>query len=296
MKTSTPKLLLGAHLSGAGGLENALYDGQKINCTAVQIFTHSNRQWHISPLSADAIERFLKAKKETGISEIVTHASYLINLASGKAESRAISLKTLVKELERCEQLGIKQLVLHPGSYVDETQETGIANIIAGLDEALKQVPGEVNILLETMAGQGSSIGHQFEQLAHIRSKVSHKKRIGVCLDTCHIFAAGYDFTTPAKYQAMIEAFDTIIGLEHLQAIHLNDSKKGCGARVDRHAHIGEGAIGLEAFKLLMNDPRLFAVPKILETPKEETLEHDIKNLSVLRGLLSAENKKLFGE
>ncbi len=289
------QLLLGAHLSGAGGLENALYDGQKLGCTAVQIFTHSNRQWHINPLTEKEIEQFSIAKETTGITHLVVHASYLINLASAKAENRAVSLKTLVKELERCEQLGIRQLVLHPGSSVDITAEEGMQFLIEGLDAALEHAAGSTTILLENMAGQGSSIGRSFEQLAHIRSKTLHKKRIGVCIDTCHLFSAGYDFSDEKKYAALWKLFDELIGIEQLGALHMNDSKKPLGSHVDRHTHIGEGTIGIEPFRLLMNDKRFFDVPKILETPKD-SLEEDRKNLAVLKGLLNSETRELLKE
>jgi len=293
MKTVESKLLLGAHLSTAGGFENALYDGQKIGCTAVQIFTHSNRQWHIKPITQNEIARFAAAKKETGIDCLVVHASYLINLASAKEEQRALSLKTVVKELERCEQLDIAYLVLHPGSYVEGTEDSGIHHLIAGLTAALEQVPGTTMILLENMAGQGSSIGRRLEQLAFIRSQTKQNSRIGVCVDTCHLFAAGYDISTPETYEQFWNEFDATVGLKHLRALHLNDSKNICGSHVDRHAHIGEGKMGLGAFELLMNDPRFFAIPKILETPKEKDLADDIKNLAVLKGLMSEKTKNL---
>lgn len=293
MKTAESKLLLGAHLSTAGGFENALYDGQKIGCTAVQIFTHSNRQWHIKPITQDEIARFAAAKKETGIDYLVVHASYLINLASAKEEQRTLSLKTVVKELERCEQLGIAYLVLHPGSYVEGTEDSGIHHLIAGLNAALEQAPGTTMILLENMAGQGSSIGRRLEQLAFIRSQTKQNSRIGVCVDTCHLFAAGYDISTPETYEQFWNEFDAIVGLKHLRALHLNDSKNICGSHIDRHAHIGEGKLGLDAFELLVNDPRFFAIPKILETPKEKDLADDIKNMAVLRGLMSEKTKSL---
>jgi deoxyribonuclease-4 len=286
METNNHQLLLGAHLSISGGLERALYDGQKIGCTAIQIFTHSNRQWHIKPLQAQEIATFKAAQKETGINAVMVHASYLINLASPKADQQAQSLKTVIKELERCEQLGIDYLVLHPGSFVDGTEDAGLHYLVAGIEAALVASPGKTMILLENMAGQGSSLGRRFEQLAFIRDNIQQKKRVGFCLDTCHAFAAGYDLSTPETYNLLFNDIDKTLGLEHLRAIHLNDSKNVCGSHVDRHAHIGEGKMGIEAFRLLMNDPRLVHIPKILETPKDAGLEDDIKNLEVLRGLL----------
>jgi deoxyribonuclease-4 len=280
-------LLLGAHLSIAGGFERALFSAQQIGATCVQIFTHSNRQWRMKNITELEIARFRDARVQTGVNHIVVHASYLINIASPNENTRMQSIKTLIEELKRCDELGIDYLVLHPGSSLTAPIEVGIANLAAGINEALETYASKATILLENMAGQGSAIGTKLEQLAQIRGNITHKQRVGFCFDTCHAFAAGYDFTTPEKYTAFWQRFDAILGLRNLKTIHINDSKTACGSNVDRHTHIGEGTLGLEAFRLLMNDPNFFAIPKIIETPKEDDLQEDIKNLNTLKGLLS---------
>jgi len=294
MLAKKPVLLLGAHLSVAGGLENALITAQRIGASCVQIFTHSNRQWHIAPLKEEDIERFNKARLATNITHIVIHASYLINCASPEAETRHKSTEALKKELARAQQLGIPYVVLHPGSRLTSAEEVGIDHIAACLDVALAAEPGPM-ILLENMAGQGSSLGRSFEQLAAIRAKSTHKKRIGICFDTCHASATGYNLSDPKDYHAVWEKFDATIGLPHLKAIHLNDSKTALGSNVDRHTHIGEGSIGIEGFRLLMNDTNFFDIPKILETPKDDTCSDDIKNMDTLKKLLSPSTRKHFG-
>lgn len=276
------KILLGAHMSIAGGIEHAFYNGASIGCTAIQFFTHSNRQWSMKPLSPQSIEATKKARQETGIEHAVVHASYLINLASETALTTKQSIITLKKELENCHLLGITSLVLHPGTQSNPKE--AIERISEGLNECLADTPDSTEILIETMAGQGGQVGYQFEQLALIKSKVQHKKRIGFCIDTCHLWAAGYDFSTEKGYLSVMHEFDSILGLTHLKAMHLNDSKKRLGSRVDRHEEIGKGTIGLEAFRLIMNDKRLADVPKILETPKNE-LEDYAHNMKILVSL-----------
>jgi len=293
MKTIQPTLLLGAHLSVAGGLEQALLTAEHLGCTCVQIFTHSNRQWHVNPLTTEEIQRFVAIKKQLPDMHVVVHASYLINLASPKANVRQLSRTTLIHELNRCAQLGLTTLVLHPGSRLTSSEEEGMTHLIDGLNHSLEHSPETVSILLENMAGQGSSLGHTFEQLAFIRNQALHKKRLGICFDTCHAFAAGYDLTTSQSTKQVMQDFDRIIGLQHLQVIHMNDSKNKQGSLVDRHAHIGQGSISLEAFAFFMNDAEFFHVPKILETPKED-LQDDIKNMTALKKLLTQKNKQLF--
>jgi deoxyribonuclease IV len=294
MKSHEPKILLGAHLSISGGLEQALIAAKNIHCTCVQIFTHSNRQWHLSPLKQQDINLFKQTRKEMGITLVVTHCSYLINIASPKKHVRALSIKTLSQELVRCQELDIPYLVVHPGSHLQASVEEGIAHVIEALDIVCKENPGPCMILLENMAGQGSTLGATFEQLASIKSAASCKKRIGFCLDTCHAFAAGYDFTTPASYQKYMRRLNTIVGLDTIKVIHLNDSKSPLHSHVDRHTNIGDGKIGPTAFKLLMNDPQFFSTPKILETPHDETLKACIKDLNTLRGFISSSNKRMF--
>jgi deoxyribonuclease IV len=279
-------LLLGAHMSISGGFEKAIERGTSIGCTTIQIFTKSNRQWHAKPISQEEADLFRKAVKDSDIHPIVAHATYLINIGSPDKTIESKSIKAVIDELQRCTILGIPYLVLHPGSHVDTDEATCLERIAHNLDKIFEADSSNTKILLETMAGQGSSVCYSFDQIATIRNLSSQKARIGVCFDTCHAFVAGYDFTTPHGYKTMWADFDSIIGLNHLYAIHVNDSKKGLGSYVDRHEEIGKGVIGLEAFKLLFNDSRFFDIPKILETPKGE-LEDDLRNMQTIRSLLS---------
>lgn len=285
------KLLLGAHISITGGLDQAIIRGESIACTAIQIFTKSNRQWNSKTLSDKEIEQFIKVQKTSSIATVVAHASYLINLASPDSAIRKKSVSAAISELTTCERAHIPFLVVHPGSYTTSTIEEGCTMIAKSINEILEQVPGKSMILLETMAGQGTVVGSSFTELALIRKLVTDHARVGICLDTCHVFAAGYNFSTPASYKKMWDKFEKEIGLCHLKVIHLNDSKKECGCKVDRHEDIGKGTIGLEGFRLLMNDERLAAIPKILETPKA-TLEDDAKNMAVARNLIKKKNEK----
>ncbi len=278
--------LLGAHMSIAGGIENAYGRGASIGCTAIQFFTHSNRQWAMKEISDSTIRAVQEAQNKTGITHAMVHASYLINLGSDTAATVKHSLITLKKEIEQCNALGINYLVLHPGGGKSDPQKV-MQQISAGLTEVLQGVPhNKTMILLEIMAGQGSHVGSTFEELAYLRSNVHEKKNIGFCIDTCHLWAAGYDFSTEKGYKKVFEEFDTILGISHLKAIHLNDSKQKLGSHVDRHAEIGEGTIGLEAFRLLMNDKQLYSIPKVLETPKDE-LEDYARNMHLLYSLVS---------
>lgn len=285
------QLLLGAHISIAGGVQNALYKGASIGCTAVQFFTHSNRQWSFKTFNQSDIDAFNLAKNETHITHILAHASYLINLASTSQDIRQKALLGLKSEIARCKQLGIKYLVLHPGS--GSAPEQAFEYVIEGINEALKEET-DVEILLELMAGQGTSIGSTFEELAILRKGIDKKELIGICFDTCHAWAAGYVFNTPESYKAMWEYFDSVIGLKHLKALHLNDSVKNPGTHVDRHAHIAKGTIGAETFRLILNDENFFNIPKIIETPKEKDreLEDDTVNLELLKSLISSKNRK----
>lgn len=285
------KVLLGAHMSITGGLENALIDGASIGCTTIQLFTKSNRQWGAKALTEEEIDVFKETQAKTDIATVVSHASYLINLASPDQATAKKSITALKQEIERCSQLGVPYLVLHPGSAVSHTPEQAIEQTIKGLDQALHESSDDVKVLLETMAGQGSSLGSTFEQLAHLRNGSRYKTQIGFCADTCHLYAAGYDFSTPATYEALWTLFDKQLGLSHLKVIHLNNSKKELGSRVDRHEAIDKGLIPLSAFKLLMNDERFFSVPKILETPKT-SLQEDKENMDVLLKTLSPLTRK----
>ena len=296
----TPKkhrLLLGAHMSISGGLEKAVERGESIGCTTIQIFTKSNRQWHAKPLTHDAIELFKKTATASTVHPIVAHASYLINIASPDKKIEHASVEALVQELNRCQELGIHYLVLHPGSHVKGTPQEGIERIISNLNSIFERVSGSTILSLETMAGQGSALCSTFEQIATIIKHINHKNRIGVCFDTCHAFVAGYDLRTPKTYEQTWKTFDETIGIEKLNVIHVNDSKKGLNSRVDRHEHIGKGELGLEAFELLFNDKRFFDIPKILETPKatEEPFTEDKMNMATIRSLLWASTKKTLG-
>ncbi len=277
------KLLLGAHMSIAGGPDQAIERGQSIQCSTIQIFTKSNRQWHAKPLSVDVCNSFIKKQQAIGI--VVAHASYLINLGSSSMQTIQKSIPGLIIELERCQLLNIPYLVLHPGSLTEKTLEAGLQKIARNLDTALQKAKSNTMVLLENMAGQGSVSCYDFEHINLIRQYSKESNRIGVCFDTCHAFAAGYDFRTKQLYEAMWHDFNTIIGLEHLKVIHMNDSKKELGSRVDRHEHIGKGKLGIDPFTFLMNDPRFESIAKILETPKED-LSDDQTNLQILKNLI----------
>jgi deoxyribonuclease-4 len=286
-RQSAPKVLIGAHTSISGGLQNALYEGAAIGCTCIQIFTHSNRQWGMPPLKKADLQELNEARKKTGITQIMVHASYLINIASSNEMVRKRSITGLRDELLRCEELKIPLLVMHPGSAVGLSPKVGLENIVEAVNSILAIVPYRYTTLLfENMAGQGSSLGSTLEELAHLYNAIKHHNRVGFCIDTCHAFVAGYALDTEQGYKDFWHLFQKIIGLEHLKAIHMNDSQKDVGSRVDRHADIGKGKIGLEAFKRIMHDKRFAHIPKIIETPRT-TLEDHARNLATLRSLIN---------
>jgi deoxyribonuclease-4 len=278
---------LGAHMSIAGGLHLAPGRGAEAGCGVIQIFTQVSNQWRGKmPSEADAA-LFREKWRESGLHEIVSHDIYLINLASAPGITREKSLAGFREEMQRCALLGIDKIVMHPGSHVGAGEEAGIARIIESFDELFAVVPEYTGlVLLETTAGQGTNLGYTFEQLQAIITGSRDSDRFGVCYDTCHTFAAGYDITTQEGYDRVFAEFDRIIGLDRLQCFHFNDSKKGLNSRVDRHEHIGQGAMGLEGFRFIMNDPRFVKIPKILETPKGDDNEMDEVNLRLLRGLV----------
>ncbi len=282
---------LGVHISVAGGLEQAIIKGTALGCSAIQIFTKSNRQWFAKELTQESISLFKKTVQNSPIVSIVAHAAYLINLASPNKEIAEKSAQALSQELLRCNLLDIPYLVLHPGSRGTSADEEATKQIIFYLNSILNQNNGKTFILLETMAGQGSSVCHTFTQIANIIEHIDKKDRIGVCFDTCHAFAAGYTFNTPDLYESLWLHFDQTIGLHNLKVIHLNDSKKGCGSLVDRHEHIGKGMIGIEAFSLLINDPKLYSIPKILETPKESESD-DKRNIETIMNLMNEKTRE----
>ena len=284
-------LLIGAHVSISGGLHKAFPLAADIGCTAMQIFTKNASQWNAKPLQDKEIQQFKAAWEASGIRMVVAHDSYLINLATPDDALLEKSRSAMRIEVERCEQLGIPSLVMHPGSHVGSGEEAGLRRVAESFDAIHRQTSGyQTKILVETTAGQGTNLGWQFEQIARIFEHVAQPERLGVCFDTCHAFAAGYDIRTEAAYRQTMAEFDRIIGLARLNAIHVNDSVKPLGCRVDRHEAIGKGHIGLDGFRWLMNDPRLADIPKILETPKGgDPVASDQDNLSKLRALLETE-------
>jgi deoxyribonuclease-4 len=282
-------LLIGAHQSIAGGTPRAVERGVSAGCRVLQIFVKNNARWIGKPIESDEARLFRRAARQAGMAHLAAHTSYLINLAAPMRDLRRLSALALVDEIRRCDALGIRDLVLHPGSHGGEGESAGIARIAASLDEVFRRTAGSrVRVVLETAAGQGSSLGHTFEHLRDILGAVRSRRRLAVCLDTCHVHAAGYDLVTREGYRQTFEAFDRAIGLSRLAGIHVNDSKKPRGSRVDRHEHIGKGHIGEAGFRNLMRDDRLAHVPKFLETPKDETLEADRKNLATLARLVGA--------
>ncbi len=262
------KCWIGAHTSAAGGAHNALYEGREIGATTIQLFTSNQKQWNGRTIGPEEIALWNKALAETGIEQVMSHDSYLINLGSPDPEILRKSRKAFAEEWKRCHAFNIPYLNFHPGAHTSGTIEQCIETIIASLLEleSLAQ-EGRTKILLEATAGQGSSVGHRFEHLAAILQGVKGKLPIGVCIDTCHIFAAGYDVRTAADCDNTLKEFDRIVGLEYLSAFHLNDSLKDFGSRVDRHAALGKGKIGIDCFQFLMTDPRTRHLPKYLETP-----------------------------
>jgi deoxyribonuclease-4 len=273
-------------MSIAGGVDQALLRGSKLRCEAVQIFVKSNVQWRMPPLRRDEARRFGEARRESGVGVVFAHSSYLINLASADTRVRKRSIASLEEEVRRSSALGLPFIVLHPGAHGGAGEREGIRKIAGGMDQALAAAPaGRVAILLETTAGQGTSIGGRFEQLAEIIAASSLPGRLGVCFDTCHVFAAGYDLRSPKGYARAMEEFDRAIGLPRIKAFHLNDCKGTLGSRLDRHTHIGKGTLGLGAFALLLNDRRFAGLPMVLETPKGRGTALDRRNLAVLRGL-----------
>ena len=282
------ELVVGAHMSIAGGIHNAFAHAQRAGCRALQIFLKSSNQWRSRALTEEDRTLYLEAEKMAGIGPVVAHNSYLINLASPDPALRGKSIDAFVEEMERANFLGVPCVILHPGAHMGAGEAEGIARVGEALNQALDRVSPPVRILLETTAGQGSSLGYRFDQLASILERIRKEDRVGFCLDTCHVFAAGYDIRTPEGYRKTMREFNRLIGVDRIAAIHVNDCKKELGSRVDRHVHIGQGQIGLEGFRCLVNDSRFTKVPKILETPKGEDLEEDRMNLATLRSLVAA--------
>ncbi len=277
----------GAHMSTAGGVSKAFERGRSIGCEAMQIFTRNNNRWASKPISADELARWRAEAAQSDIHPVVSHAAYLINLASPKADIWQKSMDAFVDELERAEMLGLLGVVVHPGSHMGKGEAYGIERIAAALDLCHQRTEGFRTLtLLETTAGTGNHLGYRFEQLAAIREQCAQPERVAVCFDTCHVFAAGYELRTAEGYAATMEAVERHLGLHLLKCFHLNDSKFDLGGRKDRHAHIGEGFLGLDGFRHLVNDARFEQMPMLLETPKSRDMHEDVENLARLRSLL----------
>jgi deoxyribonuclease IV len=289
--------LLGAHQSIAGGYYKAVETAAELRMDCVQIFTKNNNQWKGKPLTDEDISLFREAIVRTGIRMPCAHDSYLINLASSDESLWNKSLDAFVIELERAEALGLVGVVMHPGSCVGASAEAGIARIVTALERALKKTKGfSVEIWLESTAGQGSSLGHRFEHLRAILDGLKMHPRVGVCVDSCHLFAAGYPLSLPSEYASTMSEFDKVVGVDRIRAFHLNDSKRELGSRVDRHEHIGKGHLGREAFRNILNDPRFATLPMYLETPKGVVNGRslDAQNLAALRRLSGTRRKSSY--
>ena len=272
---------IGAHVSAAGGVENAPLNAKKIDATAFALFTKDQRQWKAKPLTDESIRRFKENCQAAGYTagQILPHDSYLINLGHPEPAGLQKSREAFIDEFSRCEQLGLKYLNFHPGSHLNKiAEEACLVRIAESINLALAQTHG-VTAVIENTAGQGTNMGHRFEHLAAIIAGVDDQSRVGVCLDTCHTFSAGYDLVTPEGYQKTLAHFDAVVGFSFLKGLHLNDGKKIMGSRVDRHASIGQGTLGLEAFRMIMNDPRFEDIPMILETPDDSRWAEEIRML-----------------
>jgi len=280
--------LLGCHVSIAGGFDRAVERGAGLGCTALQIFTRNQLRWQSKPIEREQIESFARSLSgNTRVRKVCAHGSYLPNLASQDPEIKRRSIASVKDELERCGLLGISCFIIHPGNHMGAGEKVGIRKVVSSLKEAMKSRDGRVKVLLETTAGQGTGLGYRFEHLRDIVAGVG-ESLAGVCFDTCHVFAAGYDLRGDEEYGRTLDQFDRTIGLSHIGAIHLNDAKGDIGSRLDRHQHIGEGKIGSDAFKLFMRDERFAGVPKIIETPKRMNgANMDVRNLEILRTLAS---------
>lgn len=279
---------LGAHMSIAGGVHKALERGASLGCETIQIFTKSNLQWQARPLGGEEVRMFRTLRRSLGIDPVVAHAAYLVNLASPDTALWERSLEAFIIELRRCVELEIPGVVVHPGAHSGAGEVEGIRRVARALDKAFQAVPEHgLQVWLETTAGQGSGLGHRFEQLRDILELTSVPERVGFCFDTAHVAAAGYDIRTPAGCADTLRSFDTLLGLERLRVFHLNDSRREVGSRLDRHEHIGKGTLGLEPFRMILNDARFAGLPMLLETPKGKDMAEDVENLRLLRSLFA---------
>jgi deoxyribonuclease-4 len=287
MKRINDGPLVGAHMSIAGGIHRAFDQGERAGCRTIQIFLKNNTQWRTKPLTGEDALLFRLAREKSAIQPVVAHSCYLINAGSPDAALSQKSLSALTQELQRAAFLEIPFLIMHPGAHMGAGEEAGICRVADTLNRVLDLVEPPVGILLENTAGQGTALGHSFEQLASILDRIHQSARVGVCLDTCHLFAAGYDIRTEEGYRQTIRDFDRLIGIEKIRAFHVNDCKRELGSRIDRHTHIGKGFIGIQGFRPLINDRRFSQIPKILETPKGKDLREDRMNLRTLRRLVA---------
>ncbi|HAV22744.1 MAG TPA: deoxyribonuclease IV [Bacteroidetes bacterium] len=280
-------VLLGAHMSIAGGVHTAIERAVRIGCTALQMFVKNNNQWKGKALSDEDVATYKDALSKARIGPVVVHDTYLINLCASDRSILKKSRDALTDELQRCEKLGVDYLNFHPGAHMGRGEKEGIERIAESLNMIHTRTKGfRVKSVIESTAGQGTALGYKFEQLKDMIDLVDEQERMAVCIDTCHIFAAGYDIVSEEGYHRTFREFDDIIGLDRLVAFHVNDSKRELGSRVDRHEHIGKGKIGLEGFRLIMNDERFVNIPKILETPKSDDMHEDVENMAVLKGLI----------
>jgi deoxyribonuclease IV len=284
--------LLGAHMSIAGGVSEALLRGRNSGCECIQIFTKSSRQWASKPYTSQEVEAFKTAQAATGIRMVVAHDSYLVNLGAPDETLRKRSVGGFIDELERCELLGVPHLIAHPGAHVGSGEEAGIKTIARSIDEAHKACPGlKVRVALEITAGQGSNLGYKFEQMAAIFDSVKENERMRLCFDTEHAFAAGYDLRSDEGYERTFAELDEHIGLDRLAAFHINDSLKPFHSRVDRHEHIGKGHLGLDPFRRLVNDPRFAGLPMCLETEPGPEMKDIMADLDQLHKLLKSSDR-----
>jgi deoxyribonuclease IV len=279
--------LVGSHMSISGGVHTAFERGMRIGCSTMQVFVKNSNRWKAPPVTPADVENYEIASAKSTITPVVAHAAYLINLCGRTSSLLKQSQAAFQDELERCERFGILGLIFHPGAHTGAGDDDAIKQIAESLNLIHDRTPGYRTLsILETTAGQGTSIGWRFEQIRRIIDLVEHRSRVAVCWDTCHLYAAGYPIHTPEGWFGTVAEFDAIVGLRFLAAVHVNDSQKDFGSRVDRHEHIGKGKMGLNAFRSIMNDPRFATIPKILETDKSEDMHEDVENMNVLRALV----------
>jgi deoxyribonuclease-4 len=286
-------MLLGAHTSVAGGLHKAVTRSETYQGTAMQIFSKNNSQWAAPPLPADAVDAWHQALAASPIRAVAIHDSYLINLCSPDQTTLSRSIEAFIDEHRRAAELGVRLLNFHPGAACGRDRESAIAMVAEHINLAHEATTGLDTVsVIETTAGQGTTLGYRFEEISRIMAQIDDSSRVAVCLDTCHVFAAGYEIRTETGYRETFEEFEALIGLERLVLFHLNDSKTDLGSRVDRHEHIGKGKIGEEAFRMLMADPRFVDVPKVIETPKGKDMAEDVANLDLLRSFVPKDVKR----